>query len=334
MSPPDDEDRGAILARRAAFITSTLSLLHCSPASEPVPPTSTSVVPVEAASGTPVATATASASARTSDSAPERTFDQAMANAPPRGAPASLPEDIRKAAQDLETVLGAAYGDVRALWETKSVPCEPADASCKDAWKALGEGITKLRKSLRDLGGGGTCGRWAGALATLERRRNDHQAFLLALTDELDQRLARVACRGGPTLASDWEAMVAESKQVPPLPCLRCMPPPRSSIGSPIVFDADATTLGPRADAGLSALLEEVKRNDVSTIELVGHADPSEKGDLVTISKKRAEAVAAWLKSKGVAGARLKVLPLGGALPIANDPNENRRVESATLRAR
>lgn len=303
-------------------------MLHCSPPAEQITsPSTASPSTVDSSTTTPPPSDTARPVAGL------RSLTDALVAAPPRGAPAELPDDIRGDAQQLELLLDRLYGGVKAAWEPRRDLCDPAEPSCKDAWRTLGQEMSKMREEVREMRGG-MCGASAGELGTLARRRNDHRAFLQALLDEIDDRYARVAASMSARGEQEWLKIAANAKVTPPMPCLKCAPPPRQPRGSDVTFDDASSTLGKASDDALARLLTDVGNNRDEPIELVGHADPTEKGDLVALSQKRAEAIASWLGAKGVSKKRIRVRALGAMLPVSKDPSQNRRVESAFLRTR
>jgi len=70
-------------------------------------------------------------------------------------------------------------------------------------------------------------------------------------------------------------------------------------------------------------------------VRIEGHAnpvlnDPSETESLMSLSKMRADAVAAQLMAKGVKEEQMFIIAYGGSRPVTNDQrcwNRNRRVE-------
>lgn len=112
-------------------------------------------------------------------------------------------------------------------------------------------------------------------------------------------------------------------------------PPLEQTIG----FPDGGATLDPAAERALAALLESKQLAEDWPIVLGGHSDSagSDAANLAA-SRKRAEAVARWLREHGVAGGRIAIVAFGEQNPVAANanpdgtPNEagrarNRRVE-------
>lgn len=320
MSPPNGEDRSAILARRAFFVSSAMSAISCSPAADTATP---------GVSGTPtqMPSATSSASAISSAKPPSDVpFQEAMVDAPPRGASKDLPDGIREEAEELEKRLATTYDAVAKVWGLKVDLCDAAQPNCKDAWRALGDGFQTARDAVRDLVGR-PCGQWYGTLGTLSKRRNAHQLFLTQKLDELEERYAALALSMSPQGEQVWRGIAANTKVPPPMPCLKCMPPKRQLDDTDFTFAEGSSTLDAK---GLEEIAELAKQSTEQAIEIVAHADASEPKP-EELAKARAEAVAAALKAKGVKATRLKVIALGANLPLSNDKAQNRRVETALL---
>lgn len=116
-------------------------------------------------------------------------------------------------------------------------------------------------------------------------------------------------------------------------------PPPLEPIALVIPFGTSGMTLD---DAGRAALDEMLAERAVAAggpITIRGHTDSrGYDGDNLVASRKRAEVVRAYLRSKGVAADRMTLVALGETRPIApnaapdgsDDPEgraKNRRVE-------
>ncbi len=100
-------------------------------------------------------------------------------------------------------------------------------------------------------------------------------------------------------------------------------------------FDVNKSTLTQQAKTNLDKLIPVFKEYSETNIDIFGYTDSSGKPDYnLTLSKNRAEAVKAYLISKGLVGERLKTTGLGIADPIASNEtvegkSQNRRVEFA-----
>ncbi len=100
-----------------------------------------------------------------------------------------------------------------------------------------------------------------------------------------------------------------------------------------IVFQTNETTLLPSFFLELDALVEHLKKNPQSDIEISGHTDNSgnEKANK-KLSAGRAKAVADYLLSKGIDKTRISHNGFGSSKPVATNNTEegkqqNRRVE-------
>jgi outer membrane protein OmpA-like peptidoglycan-associated protein len=100
-----------------------------------------------------------------------------------------------------------------------------------------------------------------------------------------------------------------------------------------VLFDFDAATLRPEATAALERLVDLLKQNEALPVRVEGHTDnvgkPAYNEDL---SRRRAEAVTAFLGARGVAPQRMEALGLGATRPVAENATSegrrrNRRVE-------
>lgn len=111
------------------------------------------------------------------------------------------------------------------------------------------------------------------------------------------------------------------------------------SLAGDVTFDFDKATIRSDAQATLDQLAELIKAGGTGEITIEGHTDA--KGDDAynkKLSQQRADAVKAYLVSKGVDGARLRTIGLGEMRPVAPNANsdgsddeagrqKNRRVE-------
>ena len=100
-------------------------------------------------------------------------------------------------------------------------------------------------------------------------------------------------------------------------------------------FDFNSSTLTPLAKTNLDKLVTVLKNNPDTNINIYGYTDSvgSDSYNL-TLSAKRADAVKAYLTSKGVASSRLFTQGMGEANPVASNDTDagrakNRRVEFA-----
>jgi outer membrane protein OmpA-like peptidoglycan-associated protein len=100
-------------------------------------------------------------------------------------------------------------------------------------------------------------------------------------------------------------------------------------------FDFNSSTLTPLAKTNLDKLVTVLKNNPDTNINIYGYTDSvgSDSYNL-TLSAKRADAVKAYLTSKGVSSSRLFTQGMGEANPVASNDTDagrakNRRVEFA-----
>jgi len=99
-----------------------------------------------------------------------------------------------------------------------------------------------------------------------------------------------------------------------------------------IYFDIDESVLTPESNAKLDVFAEQVMDNDLQLL-VEGHTDwIAPEAYNMSLSVRRAEAVANYLESKGIARERLTVMGYGESRPISNNNTEegralNRRAE-------
>ncbi len=100
-----------------------------------------------------------------------------------------------------------------------------------------------------------------------------------------------------------------------------------------IFFDIGKSTLRPESNSELERLLKLMKDVPTLKIEISGHTDNTGSATLnETLSQSRAEAVVAYLTSKGIAANRMVAKGYGALKPIASNNSEdgkqqNRRTE-------
>lgn len=91
-------------------------------------------------------------------------------------------------------------------------------------------------------------------------------------------------------------------------------------IPADVLFEFDKASLSQAAQAPLARLLSYVQAGGDGAIVVTGHTDA--KGDdayNLTLSRKRAQAVADWLASQGTTTSRLTVVGKGEAEPVATN---------------
>ncbi|HRD99519.1 MAG TPA: OmpA family protein, partial [Rubrivivax sp.] len=124
-----------------------------------------------------------------------------------------------------------------------------------------------------------------------------------------------------------------------PAPKPAAPPPPPAPVSEKVTFAADAffdfakSKLKPEAQAKLSDLVDKTKGVNLEVIIAVGHTD-SVGGDAANqkLSVARAEAVKAFLTSKGIEKNRVYTEGKGEKQPVADNKTaegraKNRRVE-------
>lgn len=100
-----------------------------------------------------------------------------------------------------------------------------------------------------------------------------------------------------------------------------------------IFFDVGKSTLRPESNAELERLIKLMKDVPSLKIEISGHTDNTGSASLnETLSQSRAEAVVAYLTSKGIAANRMTAKGYGASKPIASNGTDdgrqlNRRTE-------
>lgn len=153
-------------------------------------------------------------------------------------------------------------------------------------------------------------------MSTIVGRTSALDGFSTAVTareEKIDARLARLAAR------------VTEREIVIQLP-------------GGILFDFDSASLRPDAERHLDDLRQVIVAYAAAPVRIEGHTDSIAGDDYnQKLSERRADAVAAWLKSRGIPAARLTTVGLGESKPAAtNDTGEgrqkNRRVEVVIAR--
>ncbi|MBV4471754.1 OmpA family protein [Pseudomonas siliginis] len=100
-----------------------------------------------------------------------------------------------------------------------------------------------------------------------------------------------------------------------------------------VLFDFDKSDLTPAAKAQLDTLMDKLRNADVVSIKVIGHTD-SKGSDAYNqaLSERRANSVAAYLLSQGLAPNKLTSEGRGESEPVADNTTDegradNRRVE-------
>jgi outer membrane protein OmpA-like peptidoglycan-associated protein len=127
----------------------------------------------------------------------------------------------------------------------------------------------------------------------------------------------------------------AAAPMAPPAPAPQPAPPPRVEAPRPflVFFDWDSSTLSAQARNVLQAAAQAAKQNQVTRIELTGHADRSGTDAYnLSLSQRRADAVKAELVRLGIAANQVSTIAKGESQPLVPTADgvqepQNRRVE-------
>ena len=130
---------------------------------------------------------------------------------------------------------------------------------------------------------------------------------------------------GGPALSPDLAASSADPRSVEYF---------QVKVGDTIFFTTDSSELTPSALQVLDQQAAWLAANPSVSVRLEGHAD--ERGTReynIALGARRANTVAAYLISKGVAQGRIKTVSFGREKPLTSCPEEdcwarNRRVQT------
>lgn len=105
-------------------------------------------------------------------------------------------------------------------------------------------------------------------------------------------------------------------------------------IPAALTFDSNSAVVRPQFDASLREIARTVKTRPEAFVDVFAHSDMSGSDKLnLTLSDKRATAVATYLSGHGVAKARIASKGFGKSMPLHNpeasesDKAANRRVE-------
>jgi len=121
-----------------------------------------------------------------------------------------------------------------------------------------------------------------------------------------------------------------------PTPAPESVPEPIINMAtnfSRVFFSYDSATLSSDAKMALDENAEIMSSNSDVKIEIQGHADErGTTGYNIALGQRRANAVQRYLKSKGIALSRMKVVSFGEEQPLRSDMSEtawsqNRRCE-------
>jgi outer membrane protein OmpA-like peptidoglycan-associated protein len=203
-----------------------------------------------------------------------------------------------KAPVDTEQLTPAAAQPAAAV-APKEPDFEPADAQAR-AESVLHADFNRNKTTRLEM-----------HMSTIVGKTSALEGFSTAVVqreEKIDDKLSRLAAR------------VTETEVVIQLP------------GS-ILFDFDSASLRPDAERALDDLRQIIASYSGRPVRIEGHTDSIASDEYnLTLSGKRAAAVAAWLTGHGIDRARLSTLGLGETKPAApNDTSsgrqKNRRVE-------
>ncbi len=100
-----------------------------------------------------------------------------------------------------------------------------------------------------------------------------------------------------------------------------------------ITFKTDSADINANFYATLNSVAKVLNKYDNSTVMVLGYTDSTGSADYnQTLSRNRANAVAAYLQGQGVAANRFEIMGMGPSNPIASNADaagrqQNRRVE-------
>lgn len=107
------------------------------------------------------------------------------------------------------------------------------------------------------------------------------------------------------------------------------------TFDSGLLFDVDKSALSATSKSNLSDLASTLNKYEDTDILIEGHTDATGSDEYnMTLSKQRAESVAAYLSTAGVRASRFTTMGYGETQPVADNASEsgqakNRRVEIA-----
>lgn len=213
------------------------------------------------------------------------------------------------------------------LAEDALAHAEEAHKNCPKADKSIDLAYLALRKSeLADTLGSSELAKQQ--TAETEKAYNDGQAMLAQHAEEelAKMRLAlqdaqRETAAALSKFADLKQAVKAEDRGVV------------ITLSGNILFASNKAVLLPAARAKLEEVAKAISASQAKKVVIEGHCDASGKASLnADLAQKRADAVAKFLASKGLAADIMQVEGIGAARPLAsNDTAEgratNRRVE-------
>ncbi len=206
--PPDDADRRAVLARRAAFVSSTLAALGCSPA-RPEPKEPVAAGPVVSV---PVAPEDAGAPTAIDAAPPPREPNSAVGEQPSMDIPAGVSATAKKRYEHLLSSMRDLYRVVAEI-EDALPNCNVQDASCEASWRDIAEKLVDIRRKRMFLSFCPGTSDEAKAFAELEK---EHQTYFSARFAKITEQIDAAWAANKPR----WETLKQEAYQAKPFPCL------------------------------------------------------------------------------------------------------------------
>lgn len=310
-----DQDRNAILARRALFISAALAGIGCTTH------TSSSEPERGAESGEPpkvvVEPPTTDGKRPTDGTRPS--WAEIMAAAPPLDVPKGLTERDAELLTYLAEGERRRYEELGKIWD--ALPdCSPSAADCV-AWSKAIETIAEVTDFFGPL-----CGYSPEMTNTYVERLRAHREYVQSISDMLLADLdAAVDQLASATDSDAWRNQRARLLEEPPRPCLSCAAPKAASITDAIPFAVGEAALSQSAE--IKDVLQSVQRtnesNRISKAKLIvrGHASASESNP-ESLARKRAEAVVDALVALGAERRHIEVRSYADLLPISNDPGK------------
>jgi OOP family OmpA-OmpF porin len=128
-------------------------------------------------------------------------------------------------------------------------------------------------------------------------------------------------------------ASATANVQPPPLPNVIPVPPSKVKLTSEALFDFDKAVIKPEGKKHIDSLVEQIQSIHMEVVIAVGYTDAvGSESYNKGLSIRRAEAVKAYLVSKGIGSNRIYTEGRGKAMPVASNSNAkgralNRRVE-------
>ncbi|MEW6330578.1 MAG: OmpA family protein [Pseudomonadota bacterium] len=147
--------------------------------------------------------------------------------------------------------------------------------------------------------------------------------------------MATEACDAG-LMSKKAAAPAPAPVKAEPAPAPKPAPQPvteKVSLKAGALFDVNKADLKPAGKSELDALAAKLKDAQVEQITVTGHTDSSGSKPLnQSLSERRADAVKAYLVSKGLDGSRIDTKGAGDTQPVASNSTaagraQNRRVE-------